>query len=67
MLVSRGRVGRPRAVVNRDQVGGLRAAGASWRAIARELGLGEGTVRRAYTSSVLNARLPQSGKMAECC
>jgi DNA invertase Pin-like site-specific DNA recombinase len=41
------RLGRPRAVVDATQVGALRASGASWRAIARELGVGDGTVRRA--------------------
>jgi DNA invertase Pin-like site-specific DNA recombinase len=41
------RLGRPRVIVNATQVGVLRASGASWRAIARALGVGEGTVRRA--------------------
>jgi DNA invertase Pin-like site-specific DNA recombinase len=41
------RLGRPRAVVNATQIASLRASGVSWRAIARELGVGEGTVRRA--------------------
>jgi len=41
------RLGRPRAVVSAAQIASLRASGVSWRAIARELGVGEGTVRRA--------------------
>src|SRR5215467_5822459 len=41
------RLGRPRAIVNVTEITMLRASGASWRAIARELGIGEGTVRRA--------------------
>ncbi len=40
------KLGRPRAVVDAAEVAALRASGASWRAIARELGVGEGTVRR---------------------
>jgi DNA invertase Pin-like site-specific DNA recombinase len=41
------RLGRPRAVVNVPQIASLRASGVSWRAIAQELRVGEGTVRRA--------------------
>ncbi len=40
------RIGRPRKPVDADKVAELRAQGASWRAIARELGVGVGTVRR---------------------
>lgn len=56
-------LGRPRCVFDRDAVHEMRAAGQSWRAIAALLGVGVGTVRRAYErkpigrelSSVLNA------------
>jgi DNA invertase Pin-like site-specific DNA recombinase len=40
------RLGRPRVIVNVTRIASLRASGVSWRAIARELGVGEGTVRR---------------------
>ena len=41
------RIGRPRKSVDAEKVAELRAQGAPWRAIARELGVGVGTVRRA--------------------
>ena len=41
-------LGRPRCVFDRDAVHGMRAAGHSWRTIASQLGVGIGTVRRAY-------------------
>ena len=40
--------GRPAATFAREQVPLLREQGASWREIARELGVGVTTVRRAY-------------------
>jgi DNA invertase Pin-like site-specific DNA recombinase len=40
-------IGRPRAVFNRARAAEMRIAGASWRAIAAELGVGVGTARRA--------------------
>jgi len=40
-------IGRPKAIFPRDQVDELRAQGLSGREIARRLGVGEGTVRRA--------------------
>lgn len=43
-------IGRPRAVFNLDQVRELRRQGVSWRKIARRVGAGVGTVRRAYQS-----------------
>jgi DNA invertase Pin-like site-specific DNA recombinase len=40
------RLGRPRVDVNETQLAALRASGASLRAIAKELGVGLGTVHR---------------------
>ena len=40
------RLGRPRRVVDAARIADLRAAGASWRAIARELGVGLATLYR---------------------
>ncbi|MGC1649557.1 MAG: recombinase family protein [Candidatus Sulfotelmatobacter sp.] len=40
------KLGRPRADVRELQIEGLRASGASWRAIAKQTGLGVGTVHR---------------------
>jgi len=40
------KLGRPRADVRESQVDSLRASGASWRAIAKEMGVGVGTVHR---------------------
>jgi len=39
-------LGRPRSQIDEDQVLALRAAGASWRTIAKETGAGLGTVHR---------------------
>jgi len=40
------KLGRPRADVDETKVEALRAAGASWRAVAEKLGVGVGTVHR---------------------
>jgi DNA-directed RNA polymerase specialized sigma24 family protein len=40
--------GRPRKDVSAEAVAALRAHGLSWREIASVLGVGAGTVRRAY-------------------
>jgi DNA invertase Pin-like site-specific DNA recombinase len=40
------RLGRPRRVLDSSRVTDLRAAGASWRAIAHELGVGPATLYR---------------------
>lgn len=40
------KLGRPRLDIDRSQVEALRAAGASWRAIAEKLGVALGTVHR---------------------
>jgi len=40
------RLGRPRVFVSESRIDALRVAGASWRAISKELGLALGTVHR---------------------
>jgi len=40
------RLGRPRRVVDASRIAALRASGASWRSIARELGVGLATLYR---------------------
>lgn len=40
------RLGRPRADVSETEVAALRASGASWRTVAKELGIGLGTAHR---------------------
>lgn len=47
-------LGRPRRVVDAVRIAALRAQGAPWRLIARDLGVGEGTVRRACAPKTLN-------------
>jgi len=44
------RLGRPRKMVDADQIGRLRASGASWREISEKLGIGVGTACRAFQS-----------------
>jgi len=44
------RLGRPRKIVDAAQVARLRAEGASWAAIGKELAIGEGTARRTAQS-----------------
>jgi DNA invertase Pin-like site-specific DNA recombinase len=49
--VARGvRLGRPRTVVDAAEIARLRASGASWRQISEQLGVGVGTVCRAFQS-----------------
>ena len=48
------RLGRPKQTVDSLRITDLRAQGASWSTIARALGLGEGTVRRAARLSAKN-------------
>jgi DNA invertase Pin-like site-specific DNA recombinase len=52
------RLGRPRVYADPSKISLLRADGRSWAGIAEELGLGEGTVRRA---AKLSAKNPTSG------
>jgi DNA invertase Pin-like site-specific DNA recombinase len=44
------RLGRPRVTIDADKIAALRASGRSWPQIARELGLGVGTVYQAARS-----------------
>jgi DNA invertase Pin-like site-specific DNA recombinase len=47
--VARGvRLGRPKVTVDAAQIASLRASGASWRQISEQLGVGVGTVCRAF-------------------
>ncbi len=45
-------LGRPRRDVDSAKIASLRSKGRSWTAIATELGIGEGTVRRAALSAL---------------
>jgi DNA invertase Pin-like site-specific DNA recombinase len=46
------KIGRPRVVVRGDKLVELREQGLSWREIARRMGMGVGTVRRAHESAL---------------
>jgi DNA invertase Pin-like site-specific DNA recombinase len=48
------RLGRPRILVDAAQIALLRRQGASWATIAKQLSVGEGTVRRAALASAKN-------------
>jgi DNA invertase Pin-like site-specific DNA recombinase len=51
--VARGvRLGRPRTVVDADQIARLRASGASWREVAEQMRIGVGTAVRALQQAV---------------
>ena len=58
------RIGRPKAAVDAAEIQRLRAQGLSWRAIARQLGLGLGTVYRAAggCSKIVPDRLTEIGR-----
>ena len=47
-------LGRPRAVIDINEITRLRASGTSWADIGKALGVGEGTVRRAASASAKN-------------
>src|SRR6202162_929202 len=57
------RLGRPCAVVDRSRIAALRAAGASWRAISRELGVGIATLYRQENAQPKAAYLREPGQM----
>jgi len=48
------KLGRPRVIVDRARIGRLRAQGASWATIAKQLDVGEGTVYRMAHASAKN-------------
>jgi DNA invertase Pin-like site-specific DNA recombinase len=48
------RLGRPRTVVDAEKIAQRRAAGASWREIAEEMGIGTGTAVRALQQRAKN-------------
>jgi DNA invertase Pin-like site-specific DNA recombinase len=45
------KIGRPHVFVDRTKVVALRAEGLSWATIAKQMGVGEGTVYRAVQAS----------------
>jgi len=47
-------LGRPRMIVDAARIAVMRHAGASWAKIGKVLGVGEGTVRRAFQKSAKN-------------
>jgi DNA invertase Pin-like site-specific DNA recombinase len=57
-------LGRPRADVSESKINSLRASGASWREIAKQLGVGIGTVHRASQrrSKNLCGGIPEIGQ-----
>ena len=58
------RLGRPQAIVSESKINSLRASGASWREVAKQLGVGIGTVHRASQrrSKNLCGGIPQIGQ-----
>jgi DNA invertase Pin-like site-specific DNA recombinase len=53
-------LGRPRVAVDAAKIASLRATGASWQAITRQLGISAGTAKRAFYSLSKNPSLPAS-------
>lgn len=47
------RLGRPRRVVDASRIANLRAAGATWRSVARKLGVGTATLYRLHQECAL--------------
>lgn len=58
----RNRGGRPRRVVDLCRIAALRQQGLSFRKIAKELSLGEGTVRRAFQAPTISVAARQNPK-----
>jgi len=58
------RLGRPRRIVDCERIARLRANGRSWSSIAGELGIGEGTARRAVYTPAKN--LSNSESVSDC-
>jgi DNA invertase Pin-like site-specific DNA recombinase len=54
-------LGRPVAVFNREKVLKLRRAGVSWRAIAREIGVGQSTIRAVLSRASKAVHLTPAG------
>ncbi len=52
------KLGRPRRILDASKIAALRAQGLSWAKIAAQLGVGEGTVRRAAQQSGKNPAGP---------
>jgi len=59
-MINKRPVGRPRRPVAADAVRELRKAGLSFRQIARKLGFGYGSIRRAYYGAYSNEEHPCS-------
>jgi len=62
------RLGRPRVFVSESRIESLRASGASWRQIAKGLGVGIGTARRASERCAKNlcGPIPETD-FGKCC
>ncbi len=66
-------IGRPRRIFDREELAGLRRQGLSFRTIASQMGLGEGTVRQALAGAEKGSRarenpvagLPETGAEPE--
>jgi DNA invertase Pin-like site-specific DNA recombinase len=54
------RLGRPRVAVDTAKIAALRASGASWKMITRQLGISAGTAKRAFYSLSKNPSDPAS-------
>src|SRR5712671_4051192 len=53
-------LGRPRVTVDAAKIASLRATGASWQTITRQLGISAGTAKRAFYGLSKNPSLPAS-------